>query len=55
MAQHLETFLFTKGPITQIEATLTKGDNDGGEAGGVSADGSLGIGSLRKVRTENGK
>ena len=55
MAQHLKTFLFTKGPITGIEATLTKGDSDGGKPGGVNADGSLGIGSLRKARTENGK
>ena len=55
MAQHLKTFLFTKGPITGIEATLTKGDSDGGKPGGVNADGSLGIGSLRKATTENGK
>ena len=55
MAQHLKTFLFTKGPITGIEATSIKGDSDGGEPGGVNADGSLGIGSLRKARTENGK
>jgi ferritin-like protein len=45
-AQHLKTFLFTEGPITEIEATMVQG---GGEAGApaASSDGSLGIGSLR--------
>ncbi|WP_421995713.1 encapsulin-associated ferritin-like protein [Reyranella sp.] len=51
-AEHLKTFLFTDGPIVGIEATMGEGGND---AGGVSEDGSLGIGSLRKVKAENGQ
>jgi uncharacterized protein len=50
-AQHLKTFLFTDGPITEIEAEMVQGQG-GGEADGASAgarDGSLGIGSLRKA------
>ena len=53
-AQHLKTFLFTEGPITEIEAEVIHGQ-DGGEAGRASEagagtnDGSLGIGSLRKA------
>ena len=50
-AQHLKTFLFTEGPITEIEAEMVQGQG-GGEADGASAgvsDGSLGIGSLRKA------
>ena len=45
-AQHLKTFLFTEGPITEIEAEIVHGQG-GGEPGGPAADGSLGIGSLR--------
>ncbi len=44
-AQHLKTFLFSDGPITEIEAEMVHGDD--GESGPSSADGSLGIGSLR--------
>jgi ferritin-like protein len=50
-AQHLKTFLFTEGPITEIEAEMVHGEG-GGEAGGASAEagaGSLGIGSLRQA------
>ncbi len=53
-AQHLKTFLFTEGPITEIEAEMVHGQG-GGDAGGASeasaaaSDGSLGIGSLRKA------
>lgn len=49
-AQHFKTFLFTSGPITEIEAEMEAGA--GAEASGESTpdDGSLGIGSLRKVR-----
>jgi uncharacterized protein len=60
-SQHLKTFLFTDAPITGIEATMDKAitDKAGGEAdasgGGADTDGSLGIGSLRKAKTENGK
>jgi ferritin-like protein len=46
-AQHLKTFLFTDGPITEIEAEVIHGQGGDGEEGGQSADGSLGIGSLR--------
>ncbi len=47
-AQHLKTFLFTDGPITEIEAEMVHGEGaGGGESGTSSADGSLGIGSLR--------
>jgi ferritin-like protein len=52
-AQHLKTFLFTEGPITEIEAEMVHGE--GGEAEGASeasaasGGGSLGIGSLRKA------
>ena len=53
MDEHLRTFLFKDGPITQIEATMIKGG--GGEGGDAeaeaSSDGSLGIGSLRKKST----
>jgi len=45
-AQHLKTFLFTDGPITEIEAEVIHGAG-GGEQGGLPTDGSLGIGSLR--------
>jgi ferritin-like protein len=48
-AQHCKTFLFTEGPVTEIEAEM----EDGGAADAgkpkASGDGSLGIGSLRKV------
>jgi ferritin-like protein len=46
--EHLRTFLFTKGPITEIEKNMV----DGEEAAGSDApsDGSLGIGSLRQVK-----
>ena len=39
-AQHLKTFLFTEGPITEIEAEMVHGQG-GGEAGG-SSDGGRG-------------
>ena len=52
-AQHLKTFLFTEGPITEIEATL---DGAGAaEADGGSSDGSLGIGSLRPAKGQVSK
>ncbi len=48
MNEHLETYLFTEGPLTAIEADA-KGS--GGDAGSEAPakDGSLGIGSLRKA------
>ena len=47
LMQHLKTFLFSDGPITEIEAEIVHGGGaaDGDES--VSSDGSLGIGSLR--------
>ena len=55
LSQHLKTFLFTDGPITGIEATMDQGGRRAAESGGVDAHGSLGIGSLRKAKAENGK
>jgi ferritin-like protein len=48
---NLRTYLFSKGPITQVEKTVTggaaeKGSIEGGPA--APGGGSLGIGSLRK-------
>jgi uncharacterized protein len=56
-SQHLKTFLFSNGPITGIEDTMMQGGGEDREDGsaGVSEDGSLGIGSLRKAMGENGK
>jgi ferritin-like protein len=53
-AQHLKTFLFREGPITQIEAEEIHGAGAGGDGGAsehssVAGDGSLGIGSLRRT------
>ena len=43
--QHLKTYLFTEGAVTEIEVEAAHG---GGESGaGSNDDGSLGIGSLR--------
>jgi len=41
--EHLKTFLFTYGPITQIEKAMPGGT----EESPAPSDGSLGIGSLR--------
>ena len=46
LSEHLKTYLFTEGSVTEIEAEVEHGG--GGEDGAESgADGSLGIGSLR--------
>lgn len=45
-ARHLQTYLFTQGSITEIETEAEHGS--GGDAAAVG-DGSLGIGSLRRV------
>jgi ferritin-like protein len=51
--EHLRTFLFKDGPITEIETTLHDGgkgsEPEGGAADKPVADGSLGIGSLREI------
>ncbi len=50
--EHLKTFLFTKGPITRIEKSMAAG---GGAESAASADGSLGIGSLRPASGRGAK
>jgi hypothetical protein len=46
--EHLRTFLFTKGPITEIEKNMVADGDEGGSD--APSDGSLGIGSLRQVK-----
>ena len=48
MDEHLRTFLFKEGPISEIEADMKGGGADGGEPN-TASDGSLGIGSLRRT------
>jgi hypothetical protein len=53
LSQHLKTYLFTKGSLTEIEVVAEHGG--GGEGGGKpgngpSSDVSLGIGSLRPAK-----
>jgi len=47
-ARNLQTYLFTEGSITEIETEAEHG-GEGGTAPAVGGDGSLGIGSLRRV------
>jgi ferritin-like protein len=47
LAEHLRTYLFTEAPVTEIEAVVEGG---GGEP--AAPDGSLGIGSLRPVKSD---
>jgi uncharacterized protein len=52
--EHLRTFLFKDGPITEIEAAMTEGgDTEQAAPAAANAptggDGSLGIGSLRET------
>lgn len=48
LARHFKTYLFTEGSITEIETEAEHGgEGDAAPAGG--GDGSLGIGSLRRV------
>src|SRR5476651_2844551 len=50
LAQHFKTFLFTDGPITEIEAEMEAGGGkDAAAAPTAGGDGSLGIGSLKQV------
>jgi ferritin-like protein len=54
-SQHLKTYLYTKEPVTEIEAEVT-GEAGGGEGGSpASSDGSLGIGSLRPAKGRGSK
>lgn len=50
--RHLRTFLFTEGPITEIEAEMTDAGAETEPAGSIGdlGNGSLGIGSLRQRR-----
>jgi uncharacterized protein len=43
--EHLRTYLFTEGSVTELEEAAEGGD--GGETPSVRSDGSLGIGSLK--------
>ena len=54
-SQHLKTFLFTDGPITEIEAEMEQGGASGESGDGMSSDGSLGIGSLRVAKEQVSK
>ena len=50
--EHLRTFLFKDGPITEIEEEMKGPEGeaaDEAETGPSTADGSLGIGSLRET------
>lgn len=53
MDEHLKTYLFTEGALTAVEAAAKgeagAGEGEDGGADAPSKDGSLGIGSLRKV------
>ncbi len=52
MNEHLKTYLFTEGSLTAVEAKSKGEAGGGGDESGADApskDGSLNIGSLRKV------
>ena len=55
LSQHLKTFLFSEGPITEIEAEMEQGGAAGESGDGMSSDGSLGIGSLRLAKEKVSK
>jgi ferritin-like protein len=55
LMQHLKTFLFTEGPITEIEAEMVQAGASGKSGDGMSSDGSLGIGSLRVAKEQVSK
>ena len=55
LSQHLKTFLFSEGPITEIEAEMEQGGAVGESGAGMSSDGSLGIGSLRIAKEQVSK
>ena len=52
--EHLRTFLFTEGPLTAVETAMKEAGGDGEEPAS-SADGSLGIGSLRPASGQGAK
>jgi ferritin-like protein len=45
--EHLRTYLFSEGPILEIEEKATAAEAGGSSGAGALDDGSLGIGSLR--------
>ncbi len=56
LSQHLKTYLFTKGALTEIEAVAEHGGGgEEGDGSGSSSDGSLGIGSLRPAEGRGSK
>ncbi len=56
LSQHLKTYLFTKGALTNIEAVAEHGGGgDKGGGSGSKSDGSLGIGSLRPAEGRGSK
>ena len=55
LSQHLKTYLFTKGALTEIEAVAEHGGGDDGGMSGSGSEGSLGIGSLRPAEGRGSK
>ena len=55
LSQHLKTYLFTKGALTEIEAVAEHGGGESGGGSGSDSDGSLGIGSLRQHENRGSK
>lgn len=53
--EHLRTFLFTEGPLTAVETAMKQGGDGDEAAPAASADGSLGIGSLRSATGQGTK
>lgn len=51
LSEHLKTYLFTEGPITAIEEAATGGGSSTESSPSRSANGSLGIGSLKGKTT----
>ncbi len=45
--ENIETYINSKGPITEVEEASTRGGGGGGSAAVGSKSGSLGIGSLK--------
>ena len=54
-SEHLKTYLFTKGALTEIEAVAEHGGGESGGGSGSNSDGSLGIGSLRPDKERGSK
>ena len=55
LSEHLKTYLFTKGSLTEIETIAEHGGGGNGGDAGASDDGSLGIGSLRSTNVRGAK